>query len=193
MPIRKAPDTIFVTSAADVADRWHLARLKQRVAVTERRNDQMMHVGRKEQCHAEHGQEVADQRALLVLGRVHGRDKAKAQLLGNHRTRHFERGDRQPRRKAKYRADDYLFNQQHHHRPERAGVDLVGRAVQWQQNRSQHYGDREPDPRRNVLLAKSRQKHQHGASAGKNEKKGRARRRKERDIDIHGDAPLNRW
>jgi hypothetical protein len=65
--------------------------------------------------------------------------------------------------------------------------------VQWQQNRSQHYGDREPNPRRNVLLAESRQKHQHGASAGKNEKKGRARRRKERDIDIHGDAPLNRW
>ena len=41
----------------------------------------MMHVGREDERDAEHGEEVADDNALLALRRIDGGDEAEPQLL----------------------------------------------------------------------------------------------------------------
>ncbi len=51
----------------------------------------MMAVGRKQHGDAEHGEEVADQDALLALGRVDRGDEAEPHLLGDHAARNLQR------------------------------------------------------------------------------------------------------
>ena len=73
MPMRKAVATTLGDVLRHVADRQQFARLEHRVAVIERGDHQMMQVGGKNQGDAEHGKEVADQHALLVLCRINRR------------------------------------------------------------------------------------------------------------------------
>jgi hypothetical protein len=173
----------------DVADGGHFARLEQVVARVERGDDQVVHVGGEEQRDAEHGEEIADDHALLALGRIDGGDEAQAQLLGDHRACHFECGDGQPRREAKHGADHDLLDQQHDGRTQRAGVDVIGRAMQRQEHCGKDERDGELEPRRNVLLAETGQQHHHGSGAGKDQEEGRPDRRKEGDIEVHGSKP----
>ena len=84
-------------SCGHVADHRHLAGREQPVAVVERGDDEMMQVGREDQRDAEQRQEIADQHALLALGRIDRGDEAEAQLLRDHGARDLQRRDRQPR------------------------------------------------------------------------------------------------
>src|ERR1700733_3637058 len=52
-------------------------------AAARRGDDEMVHVGGKEQCDPEQGEKVADDHALLALGRIDGGEKAEAELLGD--------------------------------------------------------------------------------------------------------------
>src|SRR5690242_1668736 len=69
----------------DVAARHDFSWRKHHVAVVEGRDHQMMAVGRKQQRDAEHGEEIADQDALLSLGRIDRGDEAEPHLLGDDR------------------------------------------------------------------------------------------------------------
>ena len=142
---------------------------------------------------AEHGEEIADDDALLALGRIDRGDEAEAELLGDDRARDFERRDGQPRGQPEHRADDDLLDQHHDRRPERAGIDVIGVAMQRQQHGGEDERDGQPQPRRDVLLAEPRQQHDHGAGAREHQEKGRSERRQEGNIDRHGSRPLSRW
>ena len=89
--MRNAPDTVLGDQRRRVAGSWHFAGLEQVVAVVERGNDQMMHVGGEKQRDAEKRQEIADDRALLALRRIDRGDEAKPELRGDHRAGDFER------------------------------------------------------------------------------------------------------
>ena len=135
-------------------------------------------------------EEIADDHALLALGRIDGGDEAEAKLLGDHRARDRERRDRQPRGDAEHRADEHLLDQQHQNGAERGGIDVVGVAMQRQQHGRQHQRERQPHARRDILLAKPRQQHQHRAGAREHQEKRGRERRQEREIDAHGYALL---
>ena len=77
------------------------------------------------------------------------------------------------------RADQNLLDQHDECRPKRARVDVIGGAVQRQQHGGEHERECQPHPRRQVLLAEPRQKHQHGAGAREHQKKRRRQRRQE--------------
>ena len=106
-----------------IADDRHLAGRENRVAVVERRDHQMMQIGGENQRDAEQGEEIADQRALLILGRIDGGDKAQAHLLGDDRTRDLQRRNRQPRGHAQHRADHDFLKQHQDHRHQRIEID----------------------------------------------------------------------
>ena len=59
-----------------VADQRDLARLEDGVAVVHRRDHQVMQVGGKDQRDAKHAEEITDDHALLVLGRIDRGDEA---------------------------------------------------------------------------------------------------------------------
>ena len=139
-----------VISARDVADHRHLAGREQRVAVVERGDHQMMQVGREDQRDAEHAEEIADEHALLALGRIDRGDEAEPHLLGDHRARDLQRRDRQPRGEAEHGADQELLAEHQQHRAERAQIDLIGAAMQRQQHRGEHQRDGQPHPRRHA-------------------------------------------
>ena len=127
----------------DVAARHGLARREDRVAVVQRRDHQMMAVGGEQQRHAEHGEEIADQHALLALGRIDRGDEAEPHLLGDHGARDLQRRQRHARGRAQHDADHDLM---HHHAPAAAPsephVDLVGVAMQRQDDQRQQQRDR---------------------------------------------------
>src|SRR4051794_11439708 len=64
----------------DVTRQRQLAGREQRVAVVERGDDQVVHVGREDQRDAEERQKIADDQALLALRRVDRRHEAEAEL-----------------------------------------------------------------------------------------------------------------
>ena len=101
MPIRNAMRDGLRRQRRDVADQRHLARPEQRVAVVERGDHEMMQVGREDQRDAEHGEEIADDHALLALRRIDRGDEAEPELLGDHRAGDLQRRDRQPRGQAR--------------------------------------------------------------------------------------------
>ena len=132
----------------------------------------MMAVGRKQQRHAEQGEEISDQQALLALGRIDRGDEAEAHLLGDHRARDLQRRERHPRGGAEHDADDDLVHHQYQKRRQRLHVDVVGGAVQRQDDQRQQQRDRELDANRDIGLAQPRQQHHHGADAGEYQHEG---------------------
>ena len=90
-------------------------------------------------------------------------------------------------------ADHDLLDQHHDRRPERAGIDVIGVAMQRQQHGGENQRDGQPQPRRNVLLAEPGQQHHHGAGAREHQEKSRPERRQEGQVDAHGLRPLSRW
>ena len=182
--MRNAAATVRVVSAATSPMQRHLAGLEQRVAVVERGDHQVMQVGGEDQRDAEHGEEIADDHALLALRRIDRGDEAEPQLLGDHRARDLQRRDRQPRGEAEHRADQHLLRRASaSDRPERAQIDLIGVAVQRQQHRRQHQRDGEPHPHRHAHFAEPRQQHHHGADAREHQHEGRGERGQEGDVD----------
>src|ERR1700687_3130144 len=156
----------------DSAARHQLARRKNRVAVVERGDDEVMGVGCKQQRHAEDGEEISDQEALLTLGRIDGGDEAEAKLLGDHRSRDLQRRERHPRGGAEHDTDDDLMNHQYQERRQRLHVDVIGGAMQRQNHQRQHQRDRELDANRNIGLTQPRQQHHHRAHAGEYQHEG---------------------
>src|SRR6185437_11739151 len=69
----------------DIAARHQVGGRKDVVAVVQRRDHKIVAVGGEQQRHAEHGEEVSDQDALLALGRIEGGDESQPHLLGDHR------------------------------------------------------------------------------------------------------------
>ena len=139
----------------------------------------MMAVGGKQQRQAEDGEEVADQEALLPLGRIDRGDEAEAELLGDHRARDLQRRQRHPRGGAEHDADDDLVQHQHQQRRQRLHVDLVGGAVQRQDHQRQQQRDRQLDADRDIGLAEPGQQHHHRADAGKYQHEGGGERRQQ--------------
>jgi hypothetical protein len=144
-----------------------------------------MAVGGEQQRHAQDGEEVADQQTLLPLGRIDGGDEAEAELLGDHRTRDRQRRQRDARGRAEHDADDDLVHHQDAERGHRGQVDVVGGAVQRQDDQRQQERDRKLDAHRDVALAESRQQHHHGAHAGKHQHEGGGQGRQQRYVDAH--------
>ena len=128
---------------------------------------------------------VADQEALLALGRIDRGDEAEAELLGDHGARDLQRRQRHPRGGAEHDADDDLVHHQHQERKQRLHVDGVGGAVQRQDYQRQQQRDRELDANRNIGLAEPRQQHHHGADAGEYQHEGGGECWQQRDIDTH--------
>ena len=128
-----------------------------------------MHVGGEEQRDAEHGEEIADDRALLALRRIDRGDEAETQLLGDHVACDFKRGNGQPRRDAEHHADEDFLNQHHQSRPEGARIDVIGAAMERQQHAGENEGECQPHARRDILLTQPRQQHQHRAGARENQ------------------------
>ena len=98
MPMRNAPAKVLVISAAASPVGRHSPGRTDRVAVVERGDHQMMHVGREQQRDAEQREEIADQQALLALGRIDRGDEAKPQLLGDDRAGDLQRRNASPAR-----------------------------------------------------------------------------------------------
>ncbi|MGY3391897.1 hypothetical protein ACVWW6_004488 [Bradyrhizobium sp. USDA 3311] len=169
----------------DVAARHGLARREDRIAVVQRRDHQMMAVGGEQQRHPEHGQEVADQHALLSLRRIDRGDEAEPHLLRDHGTRNLERRQRHARGCPQHDADRDLMQHQHQKRRQRAHVDVIGAAMQRQDDQREQERDRQLHPRRDVGLAQARQQHHHRADPGEDEHEGRRKRRQQRDVDAH--------
>ena len=179
-PMRKAPATVVRQRVGDVAEHRHLAGPEDDVAVVERRDHQMMQVGRKDHGEAEHCEEIADEHALLSLGRIDRGDEAEPHLLGDHHAGNLQRRDREPRQQAQHRADQQLLEQQLHHRHEGVQIDLIGAAVQRHDDRGEHQRKREPHPRRHRELAQPRQQHDHRADAREAQHEGCGNRPAER-------------
>ena len=112
MPMRNAVAIDAGDVLRGVADQRQFARLEDRVAVVHRGNDEMMQIGGKDQRDAKQREKIADQQALLVLGRVDGGDEAQAQLLGDDGAGDLQRRNRQPRGQAEDRADKQFLKQQ---------------------------------------------------------------------------------
>ena len=91
-----------------------------------------MAVGGEQQGDAEQGQEIADQQALLALGRIDRRDETEAHLLGDHGARDLQRRQRHPGGGPQHDADHDLMQHQHQHRTHRLHVDVIRRAVRRQ-------------------------------------------------------------
>ncbi len=130
-----------------------------------------MQVGGEDQRHAEHGEKIADQNALLVLRRVNGGDEAETELLRHDRARDLQGRHCEPRRQPKHRADDDLLEQERQHGRKRLHVDAVSLLVCGEENDRQNEGDGEPHARGQRLLAQAWHQHDHGADARKSEKK----------------------
>src|SRR5712691_1199516 len=169
----------------DVAHERNLARLEQHVAVVERGDEQVMQVGGEQHGDAEDGEEVADQHALLPLGRVDRGDEAEAELLGDDAAGDLQRRDGEPRGEAEHGADQQLLAQRQQDRAGRAQVDRVGGTVQRQQHGGEHQRHHEAHPRRHAQLAQRRQQHHHGADAREHQHEGGGERRQEGDVDAH--------
>ncbi len=184
-PMRNEAATIVRDVLGDVAGERHLARLEDRVAVVHRRDDEMMHVGGEDQRHAEHGEEVADQHALLVLRRIDRGDEAEAELLRHHGAGDLQRRNREPRGDAEHEADEDLLDHFDDQRHQCVEIDRVGLPVQRQQHRGQRQRDGEPHARRQIRLADARQQHDHGADPAEGQHEGRGERRQEGDVDAH--------
>ena len=149
---------------------------KTLVAVAERRDDKVMAVGRKQHGYAEQGQEVADQHALLALGRIRG-DEAEPALLGDDGTCDSS-ADGDARGGAEDDADHDLMHHQHEQRGHRSHVDVVAR---WRGGMSVSSSAIEsltrtgmfelPRPGNNITMARARAKagvkQQRGPAAGK--------------------------
>ena len=73
------------------------------------RDDEMMQIGSEDQRHAEQREKIADDQALLALGRVYGGHETEAELLRDHRTRDLQCRDRQTRSEAQYHANQELL------------------------------------------------------------------------------------
>jgi hypothetical protein len=89
------------------------------------------------------------------------------------------------RGQAEHGADQDLLRQHHHHRAERAQVEVVGAAVERQQHGGEHERDREPHPHRNAQLAPPRQQHHHRSNAGEDQHEGGGVDGKEGDVELH--------
>ena len=139
----------------------------------------MMGIGREQQRDSEQGKEVSYQQPLLALGRIDSGDKSKTHLLRDHRARDLKRGERHPRSSAEHDTDDDLMHHQHQQRGQRVHVDMVGGAMQRQDDQRQHDRDGKFDAHRNVGLAQSRQQHDHRANAGEHQHEGRGERREQ--------------
>jgi hypothetical protein len=168
-----------------IAGRRHLTGLEQIVAVVDRSDDEMMHVGGEEQLDAEKRQKIADHQPLLALGGIDGSDEAEAELLGDDGAGDFQRRDREPRSDAEHGADEDFLDQHHERRGERALIDVVGVAMQRQQHGSKQKREGQAHARRDVLLAEARQQHQHRAGARKHQEECRSQRRQVGEIDAH--------
>jgi len=127
----------------------------------------------------EQRQEVADQQALLALGRIDRGDEAEPHLLGDHRARDLQRRQRHPRGGAEHDADDDLVQHQHDQRRHRLHVDVIGGAMQRQDDQRQQQRDRKLDAHRDIGLTQPRQQHHHGADAGEHQHEGGRERRKQ--------------
>ena len=136
-----------------------------------------MHVGGEEQRNAEHGEEIADNRALLALRRIDRGNEAETQLLRDHVARDLERGNSQPRGNAEHRADENFLNEHHQSRPERPRIDVIGAAMKRQQHGGEDERECQPHARRDILLAQPRQQHQHRAGAREYQEKSGSKRR----------------
>ena len=102
MPIRNGERDGARGERRDVADKRHFAGPEQRIAVVERGDHQVMQVGGEHQRDAEHGEEIADDHALLALRRIDRGDEAEPKLLGDDGARDLQGRDRQPRGQAKH-------------------------------------------------------------------------------------------
>ncbi len=101
MPMRNAVATVRGGERGDVAEQRHLARAEQRVAVVERGDHEVMQVGGEDQRDAEHGQEIADDHALLALRRIDRGDEAEPELLGDDGARDLQRRDQSAARSGR--------------------------------------------------------------------------------------------
>jgi len=63
-------------------------------------------------------------------------------------------------------------NHHHQQRVDRLDVDLIGRAMQRQEDQRQQQRDPELDANRNVGLTEPRQQHHHAADPGKHQHEG---------------------
>jgi hypothetical protein len=134
---------------------------------------------RKEESHAEHGEEVADESALLALSGIDRGDKSQAKLLRDDRAGDLERGNGEPGDEPEHPADENLLDEHDQRRPQRTGIDVVGATMKRQQDGGENERHGEAQARGNVLLAQPRQQHQHRAGAGEHEQKGGGDRREE--------------
>ena len=148
-----------------------------------------MQVGREDQRDAEHAEEIADDDALLALGRIDRGDEAEPHLLRDHRARDLQRRDRQPRHQAQHRADEQLLAEHQQHRPDGVQIDLIGVAMQRHDHRGQHQRDGEPHAHRHAELAEPGQQHDHRPDPREDQHVGRRERRQERDVDLHRRLP----
>ncbi len=147
-----------------------------------------MQVGGEDQRYPEHGQEVAEDDALLTLRRIDRGDEAEAELLGDDRACDLERGDGEPRGHSEHGADEQLLAKHHQHRPVGPQIEVIGIAMERQQHGRERQGDRQAHAHRHAHLAQPGQQHQHGADAREHEHEGRRQRREEGDVDLHDEA-----
>ncbi len=169
----------------DIAARHALARRKDLVAVVQRGDHEMVAVGGKQQGHAEQSEEVADQHALLALGRIDRGDETEPDLLRDHGARDLQCRQRHARGGPEQDADEDFVHHQRQHRGDRAHVDMIVGAVQRQDDQREQKRDRELDAHGDVGLPQPRQQHHHRADAGEGEHEGGSEHRQQRDIDAH--------
>ena len=188
MPTRNAPAIDVGDVRGHVGHGRHFAGAEQAVAVVQARDHQVVQIGREDQRDAEQREEIAEDDALLALGRIDRGDEAEAELLRDHRTRGLQRRDREPRRHAEHQADQQLLAERHDDGAGRAQVDGVAGAVQREHHEGEHQRDGEPHAHRHAALAEARQQHDHGAEAREHQDEGGAEGGKEGDVELHAAA-----
>jgi hypothetical protein len=113
----------------DVAHRQRRTWLKQPAAVVERRDHEIMQIGREDERDAEHGEEVSEGDALLALHRVEAGDEAEPQLLCDRGARDLQRRKREPRGQAENGGEDQFLNEEADKRRETSrDIDRIGRS-----------------------------------------------------------------
>ena len=127
MPILKAAAKARVASAATSPLGISSPGEKIVVAVVQRRDDQMMAVGRKQQVTPSMVRKFPISTPCWPWVGSTEVTKSEAELLGDHRAGDLQRRKRHPRGGAEHDADDDLVEHQHQQRRQRAHVDLVGR------------------------------------------------------------------
>ena len=129
-----APATVLVTSLATSPMTGTSPGAKQRVAVVQRGDHEVMQVGGEDQRDAEHVRKLPTITPCWPCVGSTAVTKPSPSLLGDHRARDLQRRDRQPRGQAEHDADQELLAEQQQHRPERAQIELIVVAVQRQQH-----------------------------------------------------------